>query len=233
MPYLDQPWRPPEEFPAGEWLPEIDQRGWQDRHRGLRYASWVRRDGLTREDASQLQNINGDEKNKYFEALGADIGSAQRDGFLYANFLECLKRSAPVSDNDSNADQAADDVVERMKTMGLASAYLDERQGGPPSPQSLRPWRAVMNWLLSLLRNVRRFLVNAVEAFRALVRGLTKDVASQIFISFSASIPPAITFGINLQQAEDKDLWNRFTGFATAMQEQMENLLGPKAEPVA
>jgi hypothetical protein len=138
MPYLDQPWRPPEEFPEGTWVPEMDPRGWLARHRDLPHASWVRREGLTTPDQSYLlsSNVKDEEKIKYLDALGADIGNAQRDGFLYANFLEQLKRAAPVSTGDTSADQAADDVVERMKTMGLTSAHLDERHGGPPPSKS-------------------------------------------------------------------------------------------------
>lgn len=229
MPYLDQPWRPPEEFSEGEWVPEMDQRGWLDRHRDLPHASWVKLDGLANEDAEYLQgtNLSDDERRKYLKALGADIGSAQRDGFFYANFLEQLKRAAPLSTGDPAADKAADDVVERMKAMGFTSANLDERHGGPPTGKSPRPWRAVMNWLSGLVRKVGQFLVNAAQAFGVLARDLISDAASQTTISFSASIPPAIAFSISLEYFKDSSKWKKFKEFIDAILEQMEGLVGP------
>ena len=197
MPYLDQPWQAPEGFfPLGEWVPEVDRRGWIDRHSDLPYASWVKREGLTPGDLSYLQTLQPqrDERLKYLEALGADIGSVQRDGFLYANFLEQLKQAIPALTGDTAADQIADNIVERMKTMRLTSANLDEELGEPPPPQSPRPWRAVINWLSRLLQQVGLFLVNSIQAFVALIRELMLDANKQIAISFSAGIPPAVAF---------------------------------------
>src|SRR5215472_11257560 len=212
MPYLDQPWRPPEEFSEGEWVPETDQRGWLDRHRDLPHASWVKLDGLAPEHAEYLQgaNLPDDERRRYLRALGADIGSAQRDGFFYANFLEQLKQAAPLSTDDPDADKAADNVVERMKVMGFTSANLDERHGGPPKGNSPRPWRAVMKWLSSLVRKVGRFLVNAAQAFGVLARNLIADAPSKTAISFSASIPPAIAFSIDFDYFTDSSKWKKF-----------------------
>jgi hypothetical protein len=229
MPYLDQPWRPPEEFSEGEWVPEMDQRGWLDRHRGLRCASWVKLDGLTDDDASYLQgtNVPDDDRRKYLKALGADIGSAQRDGFFYANFLEQLKQAATRSTGDLDADKAADQIVERMKAMGFTSASLDERHGGPPKGNSPRPWRAVMKWLSSLVRKVGRFLLNAAQAFGVLARNLIADVPSRAAIAFSASIPPAIAFEIDFDYFTDVNRWKMFKEFIDAILGQMEEIVGP------
>lgn len=229
MPYLDQHYRPPEEFPPGEWVPEMDQHGWLDRHRDLQHDSWVKLDGLTDSDAVYLQNTNlpDDERRKYLRALGADIGSAQRDGFFYANFLEQLKRAAPLSTDDPGADKAADQVVERMKAMGFTSAKLDEQRGGPPKGNSPRPWRAVMKWLSSLVRKVGRFLVNAAQAFGVLARDLISDAPGQTAISFSASIPPAIAFSISFEYFTDSSKWKMFKEFTNAILEQIEELVGP------
>jgi hypothetical protein len=228
MPYLNQPWRPPEEFPEGQWVPEIDQRGWLDRHRDLPHASWVRLDGLTDSDASYLgTDLSDDERSRYLKALGADIGSAQRDGFFYANFLEQLKRAAPLSAGDADADNAAGEVVERMQAMGFASASLDEEHGGPPKGNSPRPWRAVMKWLGGLIRKVGQFLANAAHAFAVLVRHLLVDVSSRAAIAFSASIPPAISFEIDLEYFTDSGKWKKFKEFIDAILEQMEKIVWP------
>jgi hypothetical protein len=84
-----------------------------------------------------------------------------------------------------------------------------------------------MNWLSGLIRNVGRFLVNSIQAFRVLASGFFANVASQIFISFSASIPPAIALGINLQDVEDSSRWDMFRRFTDAILEQMETIVGP------
>ncbi len=229
MPYLDQPWRPPEEFPEGEWVPEMDQRGWLDRHRDLPRASWVKLDGLASEDEAYLRSttLPRDEWLRYLQALGADIGSVQRDGFFYANFLEQLKQAALVSTGDAGADQVADSVVERMKAMGFTSANLDEQHGGPPRGKSPRPFRAVINWLSGLIRKVGRFLVNAIKAFGVLARELISDAASQAAVSFSTGIPPAIAFAINLEYFTDSSKWDVFKDFIDAILEQMEKLVEP------
>jgi hypothetical protein len=228
MPYLDQPWRPPEEFAQGEWVPELDQHDWLDRHRDLPHASWVKLDGLTDDDAEYLQstNLSADERRKYLKALGADIGSAQRDGFFYTNFLEQLKRAAPLSTDDPDADKAAGEVIERMKVMGFTSANLDEQHGGPPKGNSPRPWRAVMKWLSSLTRKVWQFLVNAAQTFGALARRFTADTKSHATISFSASIPPAIAFDVDLEYVIDSNKWKLFKEFLNDIWAQMEKLVG-------
>jgi hypothetical protein len=229
MTYLDRPWRPPEEFPAGDWVPEMDHRDWLDRHRGLGRVPWVNRDGLSDADRQQLATLAPTVKAEYLRVLGGDIGSVQRDGFLYANFLEELKRHTPEPDGDEDADKAADRVVERMKAMGLVSASLDEQDGGPPKHQSPRPWRAVMNWLSGLLQKVGRFLVNSIEAFTILAKGLFGDAAEQASVSFSASIPPAVSFAVNAAFFTDTETWRHFKEFIDAILKQMGKIVEPTA----
>jgi hypothetical protein len=225
MPYLDQPWRPPVEFPEGEWVPEMGHRSWLDRHSGLEHAAWVKRDGLEPGDVEALQALQPNDKSKYLKVLGADIGSVQRDGFLYANFMEDLKQAAPISDRDTGADAAADRVVERMKAMGMTSASLDEHHGGPPVGRSPRPWRAVMNWLSSLLYKVGRFLVNSIEAFLVLARDLLGAAANKTTVSFSASIPPAVSFDIGFDYFTDRENWATFKQFIDAILDQVGKLV--------
>src|SRR5437763_12436067 len=100
MPYLQEPWSP-QRFRAGDWMPEMDVTGWESRHAGLEGDFWVQEAGPTPEQVDQYQSASlGDElKGKLLVTLGADIGSAQRDAYFYANFLEQLKQAAPVSGN--------------------------------------------------------------------------------------------------------------------------------------
>jgi hypothetical protein len=226
MPYLERRW-PPAEFNEGDWVPEINPSRWAERHRGLSYASWVKQGGLTDSDALDLQalkpppispgkplpQVQNDWLN-HLMTLGADIGNVQRDGYFYANFLEQLKQAAPVSVGDAAADQVADDVVERMRTMGFTSANLPEQLGGPPERKSLRPWRDVMKWLLGLLRKVGEFLAKSMQAFGLLVSSLAIEAANKISVAFSAGFPLAVVgFEIELAYITDgttRDILNRF-----------------------
>jgi hypothetical protein len=233
MPYLNQRW-PPEDFPEGDWVPEIDRPGWIARHSNLPHASWVKREGLTPDDVTHFRSLPSpstspqyDERLKYLEALGADIGSVQRDGYFYGNFLEQLKQAAPQSVGDSAADEAADTVVERMKAMGFTTANLPEHYGGPPERKSLRPWKAVMNWLSGLLHKVGRFLTNSIRAFAVLARGLFVGAVNQMSVSFSASIPPAIGFDIQLAYFTDDSQWDMFNRFTDAILTEIEKLVEP------
>lgn len=228
MPYLEWRW-PPVGFNEGDWVPEVDLPRWAERHRGLSYAFWVKQGGLTDSDAQHLKGLtppkvepgkpltplqgNNDWLN-HLMALGADIGNVQRDGYFYANFLEQLKQAAPVSAGDAAADQVADDVVERMRTMGFTSANLPEQLGGPPERKSLRPWKGVMKWLLRLLRKVGEFLAKSMQAFGLLVSSLAIEAANKISVAFSAGFPLAVIgFEIELAYITDgttRDILNRF-----------------------
>lgn len=227
MTYLDRPWRPPEEFPAGDWVPEMDHHDWLDRHRSLGRVPWVKRNGLSDGDRQHMQSLAPTEKAEYLRVLGGDIGSVQRDGFLYANFLEEMKQSIPGPGGDEEANKAADKVIERMKAMGMVSASLDEQDGGPPKGQSPRPWRAVMNWLWKLLQKVGRFLLNSIESFVTLAKGILGEAADQASVSFSASIPPAVSFEIDAAYFTSPDTWKKFKEFFDAILNQMEKVVEP------
>lgn len=225
MPYVEKPW-PPADFREGDWVPEIDPPRWADRHRSLPHASWVKQEGLTDSDAGYLKNLTPptpsspgepletNEWLSYLTTLGADIGSVQRDGYFYANFLEQLKQAAPVSVGDAAADEVADNVVERMKTMGFTSANLPEQYGGPPERKSLRPWKGVMKWLLRQLRKVGQFLANSIQAFGTLAGSLVVEAVNKISVGFSAGFPLAVVgFEFDLAYlTEDttRDILNRF-----------------------
>jgi hypothetical protein len=225
MSYLEKRW-PPAQFSEGDWVPEIGLSRWTDRHSNLPHASWTKQTGLTNDDADYLKSLtppapspSGEPLQSnvwldYLEALGADIGSVQRDGYFYANFLEQLKQAAPVSVGDAAADEVADNVVERMKTMGFTSADLPEQYGGPPERKSLRPWRDVMKWLLRQLRKVGQFLTNSMQAFGELVGNLVVEAANKISVAFSAGFPLAVIgFEIELAYLTDgttRDILNRF-----------------------
>jgi hypothetical protein len=158
--------------------------------------------------------------------LGADIGSVQRDGYFYANFLEQLKLAAPVSVGDAAADQVADDVVERMKTMGFTSANLPEQDGGPPERKSLRPWKEVMKWLLRQLRKVGQFLSNSIQAFAILAGNLVVEAANKISVAFSAGFPLAVVgFEIELSYITDGTTRDILKRFIDAILDEAEKLL--------
>jgi alkylation response protein AidB-like acyl-CoA dehydrogenase len=221
MPYLEKRW-PPAQFSEGDWVPEIDPSRWARRHEGLPLATWVKQ-GFTDSDADALAESN--DWLKYLRTLGADIGSVQRDGYFYANFLEQLKQAAPVSVGDSEADQAADDVVERMKTMGFTSANLPEQSGGPPERKSLRPWKDVMKWLLRQLRKVGQFLANSIQAFGALVGNLAVGAANKISVGFSAGFPLGVVgFEIELAYLTDGTTRDILKQFIDAIMDEAEKL---------
>jgi hypothetical protein len=73
-------------------------------------------------------------RNAIPESAGTDIGSVQRDGFFYANLLEKLKLAAPVSADDTPADEEADAVVERMKIIGFRAPTYQRTRAGRPRP---------------------------------------------------------------------------------------------------
>jgi hypothetical protein len=228
MPYLDQPWQyGQKQFNKGEWVPEMDLNNWIERHKDLKYPAWAKSEGLTPDDLTNLQLLPPNQKREYLRELGADIGSAQRDGFLYANFLEQLKEAVPVSPSESEkADEVADNVVNRMNTLGLTSAKsLSEEQGGPPKSASPRSFQKVMNWLMGLLNKVGRFLLNSIEVFGALARDLFLDVRSQLkAIAFTASIPPGLSFEISPEYFTDYRNWRILKPFIEKILEHMGKL---------
>jgi hypothetical protein len=239
MPYRETQW-PPAEFEVGDWVPETDLSGWVNRHSqlrdssGVRHDSWVNQTGLTEPDKRYLeqlaplssQPLESNERLKHLLVLGADIGSVRRDGYFYANFLEQLKQAAPISAGDAAADEVADNVVERMKTMGFTSANLREPYGGPPDRKSLRPWKGVMKWLLGLIRKAGQFLLKAMRAFAVLAAELAVDAASKIAVGFSVGFSLAdIQFEIELAYLTDNTKWEIFRRFGDAMLGETEKLL--------
>jgi hypothetical protein len=237
MPYLEQHW-PPAEFGVGDWVPEIDLSGWAERHSKLHYDYWVKREGITVAHARELEGLDpplppspGEPLGttqwlEHLLALGADIGSVKRDSYIYANFLEQLKQAAPTSVGDAAADEVADNVVERMKTMGFTSAKLPEQYGGPPDRRSLRPWKGVMKWILRLLRKAGQFLLNAIRAFTLLAAKLAADAVDHISVSFAAGFPLAdVGFEIDLVYLKDDNKWDIFKQFTEAILNETEKLV--------
>jgi hypothetical protein len=212
----------------------MDLDDWISRHSNLSLSSaWVRSEGLTPDVLTNLQLLPPDLKRDYLETLGADIGSAQRDGFLYANFFEQLKQAVPAStssDEINKADEAAGDVVNRMITIGLTSTRWSPSQGGPPAPTSSRPWRKVMEWLMELLNKVGRFLLKTIETFWALARNLFHDIRSQLKgIAFEATFPPGLSFEISPEYFTDYNNWTILKPFIEKILEHMGKL--PSVEP--
>ena len=214
--YLIESWLPsPDESPwdDGEWVPELDRKGWRERGPGCRLrTSWVRQDRPTSTDLTALSQLPLEERLQHLWALGSDIGSIERDGLLYANLFEQLK-NAVTGDNeadDGRNNEAADEVVARMRAWGLSSADMPPVVGGPPEPVSPVPWRKLMDWLLSRLRDVGEVLLKLVDVFWALV----KDFAGATSISVSVDVGLTPTLGVSFKPGN------------TAMWEWLKKFLG-------
>lgn len=157
MPYLERPWIIDEShFSEGTWIPERHLNEWEARGKDLPLReAWIQASGPTQEQEALLSNLGDKERDQYLKLLGQDIGNAQRDGMLYANFLEILKTDP--------SDAVADGVVDKMQRLGLASTSWPFAVGGPPPHESPRPWEKVLDWLLRLLANVSKFVMNCVH----------------------------------------------------------------------
>lgn len=180
MPYLDRLWIVDgKELPLGTWVPERNWDRWWKREEDLPGAErprlqWRRRDMPTVSSPERVTDA-------CLAVLARDIASAQRDGFLYTNLIERLK--------DAPSDATADEVVEQMRTLGLASADWPEEVGGPPRRESPRPVRKVLDWLLGLAAQVAKFLMDCVGCVAASLSELGVSA-----VALGISWPPSVSF---------------------------------------
>ena len=82
-----------------------------------------------------------------------------------------------------------------------------------------------MNWLSGLLRKVGRFLVHSIRAFALLANDLLGEAVDKMALAFSASIPPAVGFEIDLSYFTDDKNWEVFERFTDAINTEMEQLI--------
>jgi hypothetical protein len=198
MPYLDGPWTMDAELlPAGTWVPERNWDRWLKRElevpsQDRQLLSWRRERAAT----SMLPPL----PDSCLAVLAGDIVSAQRDGLLYSNLIKRLKL-AP-------SDATADEVIEQMKTLGLASADWPENVGGPPRRESPRPFRKVLDWLLGLLAKVARFLLNCVSFVMTTLTDLGISA-----VAVGLSWQPSVSFEFPPELAKDPVTWPRVRAF--------------------
>ena len=181
------------------WLPERQFQRWQARGVNLPLRdSWLQEGGPEDWEMDSLRQGAETQRSAYLEALGANVGSVQRDGLFYINLLEELKNS--IGSNESSNDMAADRVVERMKILGFASCSYSETQGGPPQGQSPRPWRKVLDWLLGLQAQVIEFFTSAAEAFRTLLDDFARNLNTTLPGIAVGILPPSVglEFGVDV-----------------------------------
>ena len=212
MPYLDTPLIiDGHEQREGTWVPERGWERWVSRAHGLEPAllSWRTAAGTPGSPESPAGPPLTD---TYLSVLARDLADAQRDGLLYTNLFERLKNSPD--------DATADAVIEQMQTLGLASADWPPTAGGPPLPESPRPFRKVLDWLMGLLGKVWRFLLAGVDAIRASLAGLGISA-----VAVGISLPPQVEFELSTELITRADEWKRaqkfFDGLVTELEEKV------------
>jgi hypothetical protein len=193
MPYLDRSHEiNGEAVPKGTWVPERSWDRWQERAKGIR-APW--REDIQPESLPKPLRIDAQ------AVLAADMASVERDGLLYTNLIERLKNSP--------SDTTADQVVSDMERLGLATAKWPEDVGGPPSPESPRPFKKVLDWLFRLRAQVTKFLVNCVNFVMTSLKSVSA-VAVGVW-------PPSVSFDFPSQLFDDPEAWDATWRFMDKM----------------
>lgn len=210
MPYLKRDWMIGDDtVTAGTWIPERNGDRWMRRAANVapQYLPWRLRSS---DGSPQPVTVSEDLKDRVVRVVAADIVSAQRDGLLYRNLIERLKNSP--------TDETADQVVDQMQAMGMASASWPEAVGGPPPHQSPRPWRRVLDWLLWLAGEVTRMLFDMIDKVRT---WLASVGVSAVAVGLSWS--PEISFEFPTPELESGAAWHRAREFLDSMVEELED----------
>jgi hypothetical protein len=214
MPYLDADWywQPepgyePEKVHKGIWVPERHWNEWRGRREGLSLREvWIRQGLIPREQLEQLTRLSEEDRERHLIALGRDLGSVQRDGFFYGNFLEQLKRSPD--------DTTADKVVDTMIELDFASPGWHPKIGGPPLGKSPRSWKGVLDWLLKNLAKVGKFILNAADV---LVATLTEELRTLSAVAVGAVPLPSLGVEFSMELFQKESAW-------TAVHKYLDNL---------
>jgi hypothetical protein len=166
---------------AGTWVPERNWDRWQAQEKGLdaqhrNLLTWRRVADIT-SFPTEADKLPDD----CLRVLASDMASAQRDGFIYANFIDRLK-NAP-------SDAMADNIVDDMRTLGFASADWPAAVGGPPPHESPRPFGKFLDWLFRNAAKVGKFVLNCVNfVLLALPAGGLSAVAVGIGLPVQVSV---------------------------------------------
>lgn len=199
MPYLsDDLMIGEQEVRAGMWVPEHNWDRWTQRGADVeQYMTWRRRPS---DDGRRGPEAPDDLHDRMMSVMAGDMASAQRDAHLYRNLIERLK-NAP-------SDETADEVVDRMQTLGMASASWPEDVGGPPPHHSPRLWGPVLDWLLRLAAQAARFIFALVDGARKM---LSKIGVATVGVGLSWS--PEVSFEFETPDLLDDQLWARARRF--------------------
>jgi hypothetical protein len=223
MPYLKESVAPSDPdlpvFGAGMWMSETKREEWAGRSVGCRLReSWLRESGLTPDDAAALRELSTAEKKRHLEVLAKDVGSVQRDGFMYANLLEHLKSLDP-------GETLGDQVVSTMRGWGFASATLEPSAGGPPEVESPRLVQKVRDWLFDLLSKVGRILLNAADAFMKLAMDLIASIKAKVAVAVEVGLPPALGINVDVDASAEFTPWSVVKKFANDILDEMGTAL--------
>jgi hypothetical protein len=192
MPYLKHDWMiDTERLGKGTWVPERNWDRWQQRANNIS-TPWRRHTDMT-SPPPPLADAS-------LAVLASDIGSAQRDGFIYTNFIERLK-NAP-------SDTTADEVVEQLRTLGFASADWPEAVGGPPPHESPRPVGKVLDWLFEKVAEVGKFLLDCVNFVMTTLTPLNFSA-----VALGISLPPSVSFEFPPKVFKDPPEWKKARDF--------------------
>ena len=210
MPYVERTWYVGDvEVPEGTWVPERNWESWNQRAQGVAGGelTWRRAPSDADPASADVPRLSDDA----LKVLAGDLADAQFDAFLYQNMIERLK-------NDLS-DQLADDIVEQMRTLGMASADWLPVVGGPPRRESPRVAKKVLNWLLRLAAKAAKFVLECTEAAVSALTG----VLSSVHIGFT--VPPHtlhVAFGFETAILANPGAWQRARGFFEAQIKQLD-----------
>jgi hypothetical protein len=194
MPYVEKEMMiDSERLEPGTWVPERNWDRWQ--HRGMAVPGPL----LWRHDVP-MTSPPGPLPRASLAVLAADIADAQRDAFIYTNFIERLKTEP--------SDTRADDVVKQMKTLGLRNASWSEDAGGPPPGESPRPFGKVLDWLFRLVAKVSKFLLNCVNFVMTSLSPLGVSA-----VAVGISLPPSVSFEFPPSLFQNAPAWTRVREF--------------------
>jgi hypothetical protein len=203
MPYVKRDWMIGTELvKQGTWVPERNWHGWQDRAKHIPADDQVwRKDTPLTSLPPRFSDDSSDDTPAVLVVAG-DMASAQRDGFLYANMLERLKTSPN--------DRTADEIVEQMRALGLASGSWPELVGGPPTHESPRPFRKMVDWFLSLMGKVTKCLLKCVNYVMTSLDNVSA-------VAVGVSLPPSVSFEFPASMFDSTEQWHTAWRFIDTM----------------
>jgi len=221
MPYLDQDHTfnessKPILIRQGTWVPERNWELWEQRGLSLSLRdAWTTDRGPTLQQMADFDRLSETARQEHYKALARDMASAQRDGLFYYNALERLK-------NEPN-DTVADEVVNRLKDLGFMSIGLLEEAGGPPTGNSPRPFRKVLDWLIQQLAKVGKFLLTAA----AFITNRLYDLGlSAVAVSIGWSPQVSIEFAPHVLR--DPPRWRKAKEFFDSFLDELgDKVFGP------